>query len=89
MITLLPCDFSIKRMGMTQRELPDGIKVLCQRINDLVNGRRGITPATALCLAKFFDVSEELWMTLQLHCETYDAYQDEKETLATIEKTTS
>jgi addiction module HigA family antidote len=35
-------------MGLTQRELADGIRVPYQRVNELVNGRRGITPATAL-----------------------------------------
>jgi addiction module HigA family antidote len=37
-------------MGLTQRELADGIHVPYQRINDMVNGRRGITPSTALRL---------------------------------------
>jgi addiction module HigA family antidote len=35
-------------MGLTQRELADGIRVPYQRVNELVNGRRGITPGTAL-----------------------------------------
>ena len=41
-------------MGLTQRELADGIRVPYQRVNEIVNGRRGITPGTALRLAKFF-----------------------------------
>ena len=40
-------------MGLTQRELALGIQVPYQRVNELVNGRRGITPSTALRLGDF------------------------------------
>ncbi|MBI9045812.1 MAG: HigA family addiction module antidote protein [Anaerolineaceae bacterium] len=76
----------LKPMGMTQRELADGIKVPYQRVNDLVNGRRGITPSTALRLAKFFDMSPGYWMNLQIQSEMYDAYQKDKEDLDKINK---
>jgi antitoxin HigA-1 len=46
-------------MSITQRQLANAIHVPYQRINEIVNGRRGITPATALRLAKFFEVSME------------------------------
>jgi addiction module HigA family antidote len=36
-----------KPMGLTQRELADSIRVPYQRINEINNGRRGITPNTA------------------------------------------
>ena len=39
-------------MELTQRELADGIRVPYQRVNELVNGRRGVTPHTALHLAR-------------------------------------
>lgn len=41
-------------MGLTQRELADAIHVPYQRINDVINGRRGVTPSTAQRLSKFF-----------------------------------
>ena len=41
-------------MGLTQRELATAIHVPYQCVNDLVNGRRGMTPSTALRLAKYF-----------------------------------
>ena len=47
-------------MGLTQRELADAIHVPYQRINDIVNGRRGITPSTALRLSKYFNMSPDL-----------------------------
>ena len=71
-------------MGLTQRELADNIRVPYQRVNDLVNGRRGITPSTALRLAKFFNMSADFWMNLQLRWDLYFAQQDESNVLETI-----
>jgi len=71
-------------MGLTQRELADNIRVPYQRVNDLVNGRRGITPSTALRLAKFFNMSADFWMNLQLRWDLYFAQQDESNVLKTI-----
>jgi addiction module HigA family antidote len=44
-------------MGITQRELAKGIRVPYQRINELANGKRGVTPSTALRLARYFGTS--------------------------------
>jgi addiction module HigA family antidote len=41
-------------MKITQRELVTAIQVSYQRVNNIVNGRRGITPSPALRLAKYF-----------------------------------
>ena len=71
-------------MGLTQRELADNIRVPYQRVNDLVNGRRGITPSTALRLAKFFNMSADFWMNVQLRWDLYFAQQDESNVLETI-----
>ena len=64
-------------MGITQRQLADAIHVPYQRVNDIVNGRRGITPSTALRLAKYFNTSSDFWMNLQLRWEMYFAQQEE------------
>lgn len=71
-------------MGLTQRDLADNIHVPYQRINDIVNGRRGITPSTALRLAKFFNMSPDFWMNVQLRWDLYFAQQDEVKILETI-----
>jgi addiction module HigA family antidote len=44
-------------MGSTQRELADAIELPSQRMHDVVNGQRGLTPRTALRLAKFFGMT--------------------------------
>jgi addiction module HigA family antidote len=71
-------------MGITQRDLADAIHVPYQRINDLVNGRRGATPSSALRLAKFFGNSPEFWMNLQLRWDLYFAQQSETEVIEAI-----
>ena len=68
-------------MGISQKDLADNIQVPYQRINEIVNGRRGITPSTALRLAKFFDMSADFWMNLQLRWDLYFTQQDENKVL--------
>ncbi|MBC6429890.1 HigA family addiction module antidote protein [Nostoc sp. HG1] len=46
-------------MGITQRELADALHAPYQRINELVNKKRGITPSTAIRLSKFFGNSSD------------------------------
>jgi len=58
-------------MELTQRALADAILVPYQRINEIVNGRRGFTPSTALRLAKFFNTSPDFWMNVQVRWEQF------------------
>jgi addiction module HigA family antidote len=71
-------------MEITQRELSNAIHVPYQRINEIINARRGMTPGTALRLAKFFGVSADFWMNLQLRWDLYNAEQSESEALRKI-----
>ena len=72
-------------MGLTQRELAEGIRVPYQRVNELVNGHRGVTPSTALRLARYFGNSEGFWMNLQLRWDLYHAIRSEQDELAMIQ----
>ena len=74
----------LKPMGMTQRELANAINVPYQRVNEIINGRRGITPSTALRLAKVFGVSADYWMNIQLRWDLYFAKQSESDALRKI-----
>jgi addiction module HigA family antidote len=76
----------LKPMELTQRELAEGIHVPYQRVNELVNKRRGVTPSTALRLAKFFGTSPDFWMNLQLRWDLYRAQQSEALELRKIKK---
>ncbi|MEC4676519.1 MAG: HigA family addiction module antitoxin [Nitrospirota bacterium] len=71
-------------MGITQRELAEKIHVPYQRVNEIINKKRGITPSTALRLAKLFRVSEDFWMNLQLRWDLYRARLNESEELREI-----
>ncbi len=72
-------------MHLTQRELAEAIHVPYQRVNEIINGKRGVTPATALRLARFFGMSAGFWMNLQLRWDLYHAQQEEAEALAEIQ----
>jgi addiction module HigA family antidote len=74
----------LKPMGITQRELADSIHVPYQRINEIINGRRGVTPSTALRLSKFFSVSPDFWLNLQLRWDLFFAQQAESKELDSI-----
>ena len=71
-------------LAITQRELADSIHVPYQRINELTNGRRGMTPSTALRLAKYFATSADFWMNLQFRWDIYHAQRKEKKELSRI-----
>ena len=71
-------------MGITQRELATAIHVPYQRVNELVNGKRGVTPSTALRLARFFDMSEDFWLNLQTRWDLYHARNAEGAELKSI-----
>jgi len=62
---ILAEDF-LKEMEISQYRLAKGIAVPPNRVSDIVNGKRGITADTALRLGKYFGVSPELWLGLQV-----------------------
>lgn len=70
-----------KPTNLTQTELADAIRVPCQRISELVEGERAVTPSTALRLAKFFRMSPDFWMMLQIRWDLFQFQQLEAEEL--------
>lgn len=73
-------------MGISQRDLANAIHVPYQRVNELVNRKRGITPSTALRLARFFGVSADFWLNLQTRWDLFKAQAAEKEVLESIKE---
>ena len=69
----------LKPLGMTQTELAERIRVPYVRVNEIVNGKRRVTPSTALRLAKAFDTSPEFWLNGQLASDLYRTVNDEEE----------
>ncbi len=72
-------------MNISQRNLADAIHVPYQRVNELVNKKRGITPSTALRLAKFFGVSADFWLNMQMRWELFKAKNTEESELVLIQ----
>ena len=73
-------------MNLTQKDLADAIQVPYQRINEIVAGKRGVTPSTALRLAKFFGMSADFWMNLQVKFDLFSAQKKEQTVLSKIKK---
>ncbi len=71
-------------MNLTQKELADAIKVSYQRINEIVSGKRGVTPSTALRLGKFFGMSAEFWLNLQIKFDLFSVQKKEQNVLKNI-----
>ena len=73
-------------MGLTQKQLADAIHVPFQRVNELVAGKRGLTPSTAGRLAKDFGNYAGFWLNLQMRCELQIVSAREKEEIKKIRR---
>ena len=60
----------LKPLGLSQAALARAIVVPPRRINDIVNGFRGINADTALRFAAFFGTDAQSWINLQTHYDT-------------------
>jgi len=60
-------------MGMTQSEAAKQMSMPLNRLNELINGKRGITAATALRLAELLGTTPQFWMNLQAASDLYEA----------------
>jgi addiction module HigA family antidote len=70
-------------LGISQSKLARDLSVPIGRVNDIVQGRRAITPDTALRLSVYFNMSPEFWMNLQSH---YDLKLAKETLLPKIER---
>lgn len=52
-------------LGLSQVALAGHIGVSVQRVNEIVRGKRGVTPETAWLFAEAFGTSPEFWLNLQ------------------------
>jgi addiction module HigA family antidote len=75
----------LKPLGLTQVELAERIRVSYPRVNELINGKRGITPDTALRLSKLFGTTAEFWLNGQRNWDLWHAlHSDAAKDLARI-----
>jgi len=59
----------LEPMGLSQKAVAAHIGIPVQRINEIIRGKRGVSPDTAWLLAEAFNTSPEFWLNLQT---TYD-----------------
>ena len=57
----------LEPLGISQYRLSKDISVAPHRINEIVHGKRAISPDTALRLARYFNMTETFWSNLQVH----------------------
>ena len=74
----------LKPMGITQRELANALGISYQRVNEIVNQRRGISSSTALRLARYFNMSAEFWLNAQMCWDLYHTLQVEAEEIEAV-----
>ena len=55
----------LKPLGISQYRLAADISVPARRINEIVHGKRAVSPDTALRLSMYFGLSEQFWINLQ------------------------
>ncbi|MDP2647154.1 MAG: HigA family addiction module antitoxin [Desulfobacterales bacterium] len=56
-------------MGLSQNKLATALRVPARRINEIVLGKRGVTADTALRLSRYFGMSPQFWLGLQMDYE--------------------
>lgn len=65
----------LEPLNLSQQQLADALGVTRVRVNEIILGKRSITPDTSFRRAKFFNTSPEFWMTLQQHVDMWDTFQ--------------
>lgn len=80
---ILSEDF-LKPLGISQYSLAKAIGVPPRRINEIIQGKRGISTDTALRLAVFFGTDAQSWINLQTHYDTEQIKANLADTLARI-----
>ena len=73
----------LQPMGLSQNRLALDIRVPARRINEIVHGKRRITADTALRLGRYWSMSPEFWLGLQMD---YDLDVAEDELAERLEK---
>ena len=74
----------LDELNMTQQQLADSIGITRVRLNEIILGKRAITPDTAFRLAKFFNTTPEFWIGLQTNFDMWNTLQSRKKEYDTI-----
>ena len=80
---ILPEEF-LKPMGITQYRLAKEVGVPQRRIGEILTGARGVSADTGLRLSRFFGMSDDFWIGLQIDYDAAKAKDSLAKTLASI-----
>ncbi len=69
----------LKPHGFTQQSFAKHMGWTYAKVNEIVNGKRGVSPEVALSLADAFANTPQFWMNLQTQYDLWSAMQDHKE----------
>jgi addiction module HigA family antidote len=73
-------------LGITQKEAAARLRISYPRMNEIVKGKRSVTPDTALRVARFTNTEPEFWLNLQQAVDLWDAmHSDQAEEVAAIQ----
>ncbi len=67
----------LEPLGMTQYDAADKLRISRVRLNQIIKARRGVTPDTALRLARLFGMQAQTWLNMQLAWDLYHAMHSE------------
>jgi addiction module HigA family antidote len=69
----------MRPLGLTQTALAAAMGVQRKHVNELCNGRRSVTAATALILARVFGNTPDFWLNVQRRTDLWEAMNDRRE----------
>lgn len=73
-------------MDIKQDKLAEALGVSRFTVNQMLNGRRGVSPEMALRLAHVLDTSASMWLNLQISVELYEAQRKIGDEIAKLPK---
>ena len=68
----------LEPLKITQQQLADILGITRVRVNEIILGKRKVTPDTAFRLAKYFNTTPEFWINLQNNLDMWRTFQNHK-----------
>jgi antitoxin HigA-1 len=78
----------LEPLNMTQQQLADALGITRVRVNEIISGKRSITPDTAFRLAKYFNTTPDFWLNVQLNIDMWNTLQQHSREYERIESIT-
>jgi len=77
----------LEPLHITQQQFADAIGVTRVRINEIILGKRSVTPDTAFRLSKILNTTPEFWINLQMNRDMWKTFQSHKKEYERITST--